>query len=594
MADQFRFIVDLIFRFMKNFLLLLATLFAFQGVFATRILVSSPDAINEKTYNAGDTIVVQNGVYTNKTITFISNGTAAKPIVLMAQTPGNVILNGVSRLRMSGSYLEVSGFRFLDGNSAGSNGVVEFRSSSSALANNCRLTNTSIENYNPTDNTVDYKWVSIYGTNNKVDNCYFVNKTHSGTMLVVWLVAGAKTSVNHQILNNYFAYRNPNFDDDGKEINGQEIIRIGDSNTSLQPSNCLVEENYFERCNGEMEIISNKSCGNVYRNNMFYECAGALTLRHGNGCTVDGNWFIGNNIANTGGIRIIGEDHLVINNYFQQTRGTNYRAPICVIRGEVNNELNGYAQVKNAKILFNTIYNCRSGFSVSYGSDGQTLSAINSVIAHNVCYQTSSSDYTVQVVQASPAISWENNIFNGGRSTNTPSSGIITNVNPALTSFSTDGYSIYRPTTNSPLTTYRTSSVYAGVSTDIWGFSRPTAKLPGAMETDAGQNRIIPSAATTGVLWMKTPTDEKKKPVNNSLQIFPNPASTEISISLDENFDYSQLLIFDTAGKLHCENIVETRHATSLQINISHLPQGLYVVQLLNNKQPQQAVFLKK
>ena len=53
----------------------------------------------------------------------------------------------------------------------------------------------------------------------------------------------------------------------------------------------MVEKNLFEKCNGETECISNKSCGNIYRENTFLEVSGTLTLRHGNGCIVERNVF---------------------------------------------------------------------------------------------------------------------------------------------------------------------------------------------------------------------------------------------------------------------------------------------------------------
>ncbi len=49
-----------------------------------------------------------------------------------------------------------------------------------------------------------------------------------------------------------------------------------------------MENNWFEGCDGETEIISNKSGGNTYRGNVFFRSAGALTLRHGNGNRVIG------------------------------------------------------------------------------------------------------------------------------------------------------------------------------------------------------------------------------------------------------------------------------------------------------------------
>jgi poly(beta-D-mannuronate) lyase len=42
-----------------------------------------------------------------------------------------------------------------------------------------------------------------------------------------------------------------------------------------------------------------------------------FTLRHGNGCLVEGNFFIGNHKRGSGDIRIIGENHAIINNYIE-------------------------------------------------------------------------------------------------------------------------------------------------------------------------------------------------------------------------------------------------------------------------------------
>ena len=78
---------------------------------------------------------------------------------------------------------------------------------------------------------------------------------------------------------------------------------------STNLSRTVVENNLFEQCNGDVEIVSNKSGENVYRHNTFVECVGALTLRHGKGCVVEGNYFLGHLAPQTGGVRIIGEDH---------------------------------------------------------------------------------------------------------------------------------------------------------------------------------------------------------------------------------------------------------------------------------------------
>ena len=345
---------------MKYYLFVILVLVFSLQLFARKTTVTTASAINNGSWVAGDTIMMKNGTWTNQSISFKATGTALNPVVLEAETPGNVILNGTSKLAFGGNYIVVSGLYFLNGTLSGSD-VISFRSSENA--NNCTLKNTVIVNYNPSLNTVDSKWVSIFGTNNTVDHCSFENKNNSGTLLVVWLTSGV--TVNHAITNNYFGFRNSNLDANGDELNGQEIIRIGDSNTSMTTANVTVSGNFFEKCNGEIEVISNKSCGNLYSNNLFLECKGMLTLRHGNNCTVAGNYFFGNGVSESGGVRIIGENHKVYNNYFENLRGTGYRAALCMVRGKQNSALNEYYQVKNALVAFNTMVNCSQSFSIN-------------------------------------------------------------------------------------------------------------------------------------------------------------------------------------------------------------------------------------
>jgi poly(beta-D-mannuronate) lyase len=204
------------------------------------------------------------------------------------------------------------------------------------------------------------KWVSLYGEDNLVERCHFEGKTSKGTLLVVWLPEGGGDAPTHVIRKNYFGPR-PRL---GK--NGGEIIRIGDSDSSMQRAACVVEGNYFEKCDGEVECISNKSCGNVYRANTFTECQGTLTLRHGNGCLVEGNVFLGNHRKETGGIRVIGEDHTVKGNYLTGLEGDEARSAICLQNAIENSPLNGYFQVKRAVIADNTVLDCNHSITIGY------------------------------------------------------------------------------------------------------------------------------------------------------------------------------------------------------------------------------------
>ena len=201
----------------------------------------------------------------------------------------------------------MDGLRFESGHSD-DNGVIEFRNGSSK-AYNSRVTNTSIVNYNPAIRGEEYKWVSIYGTHNRVDHCYFKGKLNDGALLVVWIPDSGE-EVFHKIDNNYFGERPP------LGYNGGETIRIGTSDYSLGDASCIVEYNYFERCDGEAEIISNKTGNNIFRYNTFFECDGTLTFRHGEKSYAYGNYFFGNNKPGTGGIRLVGPYHQIYNNYF--------------------------------------------------------------------------------------------------------------------------------------------------------------------------------------------------------------------------------------------------------------------------------------
>ena len=385
---------------------LVSAIFLFIGMSCVRgenMFVSNAAEIKTAmtTVQPGDTLIMTRGVWTDQHIIFQGDGAENNPVVLRAERPGFVILNGTSSLRIGGAYLEVDGLHFVGGASR-SGAPIEFRNGSSTPAHFCRLTNTAIIDYNPPSSSTDYKWVSLYGTHNRVDHCYFKGKKHSGTTLVVWL--DGKPNY-HLIDYNYFGER-PELG-----YNGGETIRVGTSDWSMTDSYTTVEFNYFERCNGETEIISNKSCENVYRYNTFFNCEGVLTLRHGNRCTVEGNFFLGNNNYHAGGVRIIGEDHKVFNNYFYQLKGAGYRSALCMVLGVPNSPLNRYFQVKRAVVAFNTFVDCRNSFTIGYGtSNDQSLPPVDCTLADNIAV----SDDDLISYDADPVnMMYEGNIMHG-------------------------------------------------------------------------------------------------------------------------------------------------------------------------------------
>ena len=329
----------------------------------------------------GDEIVLANGVWQNVELEFTANGAEGDSITLTAETPGEVVLTGTSKLEIAGDYLIVKDLDFNGGSSTGS-AIISFRRNSSNLANHSRVTNCRIINYNPSSDATEYKWVSLYGEHNRVDHCHFEGKNNEGALLVVWLSGDPNY---HRIDHNYFA----NIPELGR--NGGETIRIGTSANSMTESRTVVEYNLFESCDGEIEIISNKSGFNIYRYNTFRDNEGTLTLRHGNDCEVYGNFFFGQN-KRSGGVRIIGERHKVFNNYFEGLNGDGFRAALCMTNGVPNSPLNRYFQVKNAEVVHNTFVACKEPISIGEGkSDELNLAPVDCIIANNVVDQTTGS-----------------------------------------------------------------------------------------------------------------------------------------------------------------------------------------------------------
>ncbi len=354
-----------------------------------------------KKVTPGDSIILANGLWRDADLVFRASGTTSQPITLRAETPGKVILCGQSRLHIGGSHLVVEGLVFRDGGNR--TDAIEFRTRSDYPARHCRVTQCAILDYNPSDGVQENKWVQLYGEHNRVDHCWFSGKTTRGTLLAVWL---SDQPNYHRIDHNYFG-RRPEF-----PKNGAEIIRIGDSDSSMQNSRTTVEYNLFEECNGEIETISNKSCENVYRHNTFVRCQGTLTLRHGNRCVVEGNYFFGHNVKETGGVRVIGEEHRVAHNYFADLRGDGTRSALSIMNGLRNSPLNGYFQVKRAVIESNTFVNCRNPIEIgSTDSSRNSLPPEDCILRNNLIIGVKG---TAILLKSAPIrTTWEGNVVQG-------------------------------------------------------------------------------------------------------------------------------------------------------------------------------------
>ena len=401
-------------------ILFISLQFILFSCFAKTILVSNEKWFlsANKTAQPGDTIILKNGSWENVSLILSCNGNSTNPIVVKAETQGRVIISGLSNLRIGGSYIIVDGLYFTNGYS-GDLPVINFSMDKKTLANNCRVTNTVINDFNNPKRLEENYWIALYGKNNRIDHSTFLNKKNLGVLLAVILEDEKSRNNFHSIDHNYFGKRLPLTSNTG------EIIRVGVSQHCEFNSNTQIVENIFEQCDGETEIISIKSCHNVIKNNVFKECQGSVVLRHGNYNIVENNVFLGNDKEGTGGVRIINKGQWVVNNLFYKCRGEGFRSPISIMNGVPNSPAFRYVPVENAIICNNSFIDC-SPFAFCDGSDTErSVIPINVQFRNNVIFNAKD-NILYKAYDAISGFSFSGNVINNNLKQAFPE-GFITN-----------------------------------------------------------------------------------------------------------------------------------------------------------------------
>jgi hypothetical protein len=318
---------------MKKFTFQLLVLLSISAFSQTIHNINNPSELKNLTLNAGDTVVLADGIYSSdERIKFSpTTGTADNPITFKAATPGGVKFTGGLQMSIGGDYVIVDGFYWQGG--YGASNFIEFRDGSDyanySTIQNCAIDGLAISPDDKADNgttsITKHRWIVLYGTYNSVINCSFMNKESAGALILVELAYNASPNgttntsciaVGLTISNNYF-YKYAKIDPTLSNSGDSETIRIGSSENQNVNSNTIVTNNYFVESDGENEIITNKSKNNQFINNTFRRCRGSLVLRHGSNALVNGNYFLGENIDGTGGIRITDSNHIITNNYIQ-------------------------------------------------------------------------------------------------------------------------------------------------------------------------------------------------------------------------------------------------------------------------------------
>ncbi len=483
-----------VFKNSLSTIILLVFLLPFDNAVAADFTVNSASQFNNLNLSPGDVVTWTDGTYSaDQKINFTANGTAANPIILKAQTPGGVIFTGETTMDISGDYVIIEGFYWNGG--AGTNNHVQFRKNT-AYANNSTIRNCAFNNLTP-DGTAKHRWIILYGTNNVVENCSFLNKNSPGALVLVELEYNDLNPVGHQIRNNYF-YNYVKRPSGTTHAGDSETIRVGTSEFQNKSASTTVEGNYFFKADGENEIITNKSANNTYKNNTFRRCRGSLVLRHGATATVDGNFFLGENIEGTGGIRISDSFHTITNNYIQNIISTNdkWNNPITLVGGSdtSGNTTNGYQKVDDIVVAFNTIY---SSDSPIYYNDRSSYDP-RGVLAYNAIYTTSSNIVTGDISGTGQGMQYVGNIA-GGSSVGISTTG-ITNANA---NFAASG-EIFKPSSSGPAANAAGSAYAATVNFDVEGRTRPNTNMDvGAHEVSGGNGSAIYAPYTNSEVGTK-------------------------------------------------------------------------------------------
>jgi poly(beta-D-mannuronate) lyase len=352
----------------------------------------------------GDTVILANGEWRDFEILFTGEGREGKPITLTAEEKGKVFITGQSNLHLAGTYLVVSGLVFRDGHSP-TNTVIAFRKAKGDYAYHSRVTEVVIDRFNnPERYETDY-WVMLYGKHNRFDHNHLVGKSNQGVTMAVNLDSEENRANRHRIDHNYFGPRPV------LGSNGGESLRIGTSHYSLSDSLTVVENNYFDRCDGEVEIISSKSGGNIFRGNLFFESRGTLTLRHGNDNLVENNVFLGNRVDHTGGIRVINKRQTVRNNYLHGLTGHRFGGAFVIMNGVPNSPINRYHQVEDSIIENNSIIES-DHIELAAGSDEErSAPPVTSAFRNNLIYNEDGRN-VIAIHDDVSGIEFRNNILN--------------------------------------------------------------------------------------------------------------------------------------------------------------------------------------
>jgi poly(beta-D-mannuronate) lyase len=332
-------------------------------------------------FSPGMQIILEDGEYRfDSPVTISAGGTKARPAVIKARHRNKAVIAGATALRLrSVSYVTVEGLVFAnDGSSAI---LLEG-------CNNIRIT----RNVFRLNERGRGSWVMVTGNpadsltlshHNRIDHNLFEKKKELGNFITVegTLTQSPAVSQYDVIEKNHFRSIGPRVE------NVLEAIRLGSAQYTLSRGHTVLQNNLFERCDGDPEYISIKLSDCSILKNTFVECLGSLSLRHGNHSTVSGNVIIGNNrtgsfldstgktwTLGTGGIRFCADSMTITGNYCEGLTGSGWDATVAATNGDADygegKPLTKHFRITNALVADNIFVNNVSGIEIGFDGAG--------------------------------------------------------------------------------------------------------------------------------------------------------------------------------------------------------------------------------
>ncbi len=331
----------------------------YSGLFAPgkAIQVNNTGELKQKLawLQAGDTIVVGDGLYDDIDIAINVSGNFSQPIVLKAQNRGNVHFGNRVSIQITGDHVKLSGFDFAP--AASSNDCTNpIQSLISISGNYCTISDCR---FCQPDKAYRSILTTVKGQDNRfpayclIENSSFTDN-HADTLLLFDQEEG-NSAMGHTISKCYF--RNTS----GK---GNAIV-IGRKGHSS--GKCLFVNNLFDNFHTEEYLAIVSSGENVFYNNSFMDCNRKLYFKSGNHQCLINNFFVDtNHSSNDGALAISNGSHVIGANYFALNESTSpiltlLNSPagsVCTIVNNhfINNRNNVFDLQASVKLIKNKIF----------------------------------------------------------------------------------------------------------------------------------------------------------------------------------------------------------------------------------------------